>query len=81
MSEIIKKNLSEIIELIKKKEIKSEELAQLYIDEANKSKKLNSFITTCFDNTIKKAKEFDKKFNTETLLPGIPLAVKDLFLH
>jgi len=79
MSEIIKKNLSEIIELIKKKEIKSEELAQLYIDEANKSKKLNSFITTCFDNTIKKAKEFDKKFNTETLLPGIPLAVKDLF--
>tara|TARA_Y100001949_G_scaffold175517_1_gene185497 strand:+ start:1261 stop:2718 length:1458 start_codon:yes stop_codon:yes gene_type:complete len=79
MSEIIKKNLSEIIELIKKKEIKSEELARLYIDEANKSKKLNSFITTCFDNTIKKAKEFDKKFNTETLLPGIPLAVKDLF--
>ncbi len=79
MSEIIKKNLSEIVELIKKKEIKSEELARLYIDEANKSKKLNSFITTCFDNTIKKAKEFDKKFNTETLLPGIPLAVKDLF--
>ena len=42
MSEIIKKNLSEIIELIKKKEIKSEELAQLYIDEANKSKKQSS---------------------------------------
>ena len=78
MSEIIKKNLSEIIELIKK-EIKSEELAQLYIDEANKSKKLNSFITTCFDNTIKKAKEFDKKPNSASLLPGIPLAVKDLF--
>ena len=32
MSEIIKKNLSEIIDLIKKKEIKSEELANLYID-------------------------------------------------
>ncbi len=63
MSEIIKKNLSEIIELIKKKEIKSEELAQIYIDEANKSKKLNSFINTCFDNTIKKAKEFYKKPN------------------
>ena len=79
MSEIIKKNLSEIIELIKKKEIKSEELAQLYIDEVNKSKKLNSFITTCFENTIKKAKEFDKKPNSASLLPGIPLAVKDLF--
>ena len=29
MSEIVKKNLSEIIDLIKKKEIKSEELANL----------------------------------------------------
>ena len=31
MSEIVKKNLSEIIDLIKKKEIKSEELVNLYI--------------------------------------------------
>ena len=58
MSEIIKKNLSEIIDLIKKKEIKSEELANLYIDKVNKSKKLNSYITTCFEHTIQKAKEF-----------------------
>ena len=34
MSEIIKKDLSEIIELIKKKEIKSEELTNLYIDKS-----------------------------------------------
>ena len=79
MSEIIKKNLSEIIDLIKKKEIKSEELVNLYIDKVNKSKKLNSYITTCFDHTIQKSKEFDKKPNFNLLLPGIPLAVKDLF--
>ena len=79
MSEIIKKNLSEIIDLIKKKEIKSEELANLYIDKVNKSKKLNSYITTCFEHTIQKSKEFDKKPNLNTLLPGVPLAVKDLF--
>ena len=79
MSEIIKKNLSEIIDLIKKKEIKSEELANLYIDKANKSKKLNSYITTCFEHTIQKSKEFDKKPNLNSLLPGVPLAVKDLF--
>ena len=42
MSEIIKKDLSEIIELIKKKEIKSEELTNLYIDKVNKKKKINS---------------------------------------
>ena len=79
MSEIIKKNLSEIIDLIKKKEIKSEELANLYIDKVNKSKKLNSYITTCFEHTIQKSKEFDKRPNLNTLLPGVPLAVKDLF--
>ena len=79
MSEIVKKNLSEIIDLIKKKEIKSEELANLYIDNVNKSKKLNSYITTCFEHTIKKSKEFDKKPNLNSLLPGVPLAVKDLF--
>ena len=79
MSEIIKKNLSEIIDLIKKKEIKSEELANLYIDKVNKSKKLNSYITTCFEHTIKRSKEFDKKPNFNSLLPGVPLAVKDLF--
>ena len=79
MSEIIKKNLSEIIDLIKKKEIKSEELANLYIDKVNKSKKLNSYITTCFEHTIQKSKEFDKKPNFNSLLPGVPLAVKDLF--
>ena len=79
MSEIIKKDLSEIIELIKKKEIKSEELANLYIDKVNKSKKLNSYITTCFEHAIQKSKEFDKKPNLNSLLPGVPLAVKDLF--
>ena len=79
MSEIVKKNLSEIIDLIKKKEIKSEELANLYINKVNKSKKLNSYITTCFEHTIKKSKEFDKKPNLNSLLPGVPLAVKDLF--
>ena len=79
MSEIVKKNLSEIIDLIKKKEIKSEELANLYINKVNKSKKLNSYITTCFEHTIQKSKEFDKKPNLNSLLPGVPLAVKDLF--
>ena len=79
MSEVINKNLSEIIDLIKKKEIKSEELTKLYIDRANKSKKLNSYITTCFEYTNQKAKEFDKKPNFNSLLPGVPLAVKDLF--
>ena len=36
MSEVINKNLSEIIDLIKKKEIKSEELTNIYIKRENR---------------------------------------------
>ena len=79
MSEISKKNLTEIVNLIKNKEIKSEEVTQSFITNINNAKKLNSFITNCSEVAIKKAKDFDKKPKLDTLLPGIPIAVKDLF--
>ncbi len=72
-------SLSEIIKLIKSKKISSLELANHFINNIKKAKKLNSFITTCFDQTIKDSKSFDKKQNFDGLLPGIPIAVKDLF--
>jgi aspartyl-tRNA(Asn)/glutamyl-tRNA(Gln) amidotransferase subunit A len=79
MSEISKKNLTEIVALIKKKEIKSEELTQSFIKNINNDKKLNTFITKCTEEALKKAKNFDKNPKLNTLLPGIPIAVKDLF--
>jgi len=79
MSDISKKSLTEIVSLIKKKEIKSEELTQSFIKNIDNSKKLNSFITNCSDKALEQAKNFDKSPNLETLLPGIPIAVKDLF--
>ena len=79
MSDISKKSLSEIVRLIKKKEIKSEELTQSFITNINKGKKLNSFITNCSDEALNKAKNFDKNPKLDKLLPGIPIAVKDLF--
>ena len=79
MMDITKKSLTEIVNLIKKKEIKSEELTQSFIKNINKDKKLNSFITKCLDQALNKAKNFDKKPNLSSLLPGIPIAVKDLF--
>ena len=72
-------SLSEIIKLIKSKKISSLELANHFINNIKKGKKLNSFITTCFDKTIEDSKSFDKKQNFDGLLPGIPIAVKDLF--
>ena len=79
MSELTKKSLTEIANLIKKKEIKSEEVTQSFIKNIEKDKKLNSFITKCSESALKKAKDFDKKPKLNNLLPGIPIAVKDLF--
>ena len=79
MSNLSKKNLTEIVKLIKKKEIKSEELTQSFVKNINNDKKLNAFISKCTEEALKKAKKFDDKPNLSTLLPGVPIAVKDLF--
>ena len=79
MSDISKKSLSELVKLIKKKEIKSEELTQSFIKNINNDNKLNSFITICSEEALKKSKSFDKSPKLDLLLPGIPIAVKDLF--
>ena len=42
MSDISKKSLTEIVRLIKKKEIKSEEVTQSFIKNINNDKKLNT---------------------------------------
>ena len=72
-------SLTEIVKLVKLKKISSLEITNHFIKNIEKGKKLNSFITTCFEETIKNSKAFDSKKNLEGLLPGIPLAVKDLF--
>ena len=79
MNDLNNISLSEIIKLVKSKKISSLELAYHFINNIKKGKKLNSFITTCFDQTINDSKNFDKKQNFDGLLPGIPIAVKDLF--
>ncbi len=72
-------SLSEIVNLIKNKKASSLEVTKHYIKNIEKSKKLNSFITTCFEHSLKNAKDFDSKNNYDGLLSGVPLAVKDLF--
>ncbi len=79
MSDLNKSTLSEIINLIKLKKISSLEITNHFIKNIEKSKNLNCFITTCFEKTIKSAKDFDAKKDFSGLLSGVPLAVKDLF--
>jgi len=79
MSEIIDLKLVDLVQKIKKKELSSKEVTKSFIDRAEKSKKLNTYITDNFKEAIKSAEKFDLKPNFETKLPGIPIAVKDLF--
>jgi aspartyl-tRNA(Asn)/glutamyl-tRNA(Gln) amidotransferase subunit A len=79
MTDLTKNSLNENVNLIKKKEIKSEELTSAYVQNIKKGKKLNSFITECCETAITSAKKFDQKPNFDGLLSGVPLAVKDLF--
>ena len=79
MSDIIDLTLVELVSKIKKKEISSKELTTAYVERCEKSKKLNTYITEDFENVLKKADNFDKDPDFKKKLPGIPIAVKDLF--
>ena len=79
MPDISKFSLAEIVNGIKKKDFTSEEVTKSFIDNSKNSKKLNTYITECFDDALKSAKKFDKEKNYEGLLSGVPIAVKDLF--
>ncbi|MDC3100075.1 Asp-tRNA(Asn)/Glu-tRNA(Gln) amidotransferase subunit GatA [Candidatus Pelagibacter sp.] len=79
MSNITDLKLVELIDKIKKKELSSTEITTAFIERSKKSKKLNAYISENYENAIKKAKIFDQKPDFKKKLPGIPIAVKDLF--
>jgi len=79
MSKISELSLTKIVNGIKKKDFSSEEVTRSFINSSKKSKKLNTYITECFDEALKFSKNFDKKKNYKGLLAGVPIAVKDLF--
>ena len=79
MTDISELTLTKIVKGIKKKEFTSEEVTNSFIKNSQKSKKLNTYITECFDEALKAARNFDKKKDFKGLLSGVPLAVKDLF--
>ena len=61
MSDLNKNSLSEIVNLIKTKKVSSLEVTNHFIKNIEKGKKLNSFITTCFEMSIRQAKDLDAK--------------------
>jgi len=79
MSNIIDLSLTELVSSIKNKKISSFETTTAFVDRSKKSKKLNSYNEDTFEIALKKAKQFDSNPDFNKKLPGIPMAVKDLF--
>jgi len=79
MTNVIDLTLNELANKIKSKEISSTEVTSAYVDRSKSSKKLNTYVEETFEQALKDAKKFDSKPDFEKKLPGIPLAVKDLF--
>ena len=79
MTNVIDLTLNELADKIKSKEISSTEVTSAYVERSKSSKKLNTYIEETFEQALKNANKFDNKPNFEKKLPGIPLAVKDLF--
>ena len=79
MSNITDLKLVDLADKIKKKELSSFEVTNAFIERSKKSKKLNAYISENFENAINSSKIFDQKPDFEKKLPGIPIAVKDLF--
>ena len=79
MSDITLLTLNDLIKNIKEKKISSYEVTKAFVDRSENSKILNTYITEDFSTALNKAKIFDAKPNFDLKLPGIPMAIKDLF--
>ena len=79
MSDITKLSLVDTVNNIKNKSISCEEVTSAYVKRINKSKKLNCYIESDFEQAINKAKSLDNKSDKNKKLFGAPIAVKDLF--
>jgi aspartyl-tRNA(Asn)/glutamyl-tRNA(Gln) amidotransferase subunit A len=74
------KNLGivEIKEKISNKEISSKEITRYYLDQIEKKKDLNVYITIN-DNCIKEAEDYDNGKREVKKLGGVPICIKDVF--
>ena len=79
MANLIDFTLSDLVNKVKSKEISSKEITSAYIDRSKQSKKLNTYVEETFDSALKNSEKFDTNPDFKKKLPGIPLAVKDLF--
>jgi aspartyl-tRNA(Asn)/glutamyl-tRNA(Gln) amidotransferase subunit A len=81
MTDLVKLKISEALELLKSKEISSTDLVKAHIEQMEKCKDLNAYVTDTTISALKLAKESDQNIASGNMrkLEGIPVGVKDLF--
>ncbi len=81
MDNIIKLSVSDALDALKNKKFTATELVKAHINQAQKMKNLNIFITETFDQALELAKISDSNYQSGNArkLEGIPFGVKDLF--
>ncbi len=80
---ILDLSIKEASDKLASKEISALELVQSYINSSEKANKLNIYITKTFDSAIEEAKKSDdrrSKNSSLSVLDGIPIGIKDIFL-
>jgi len=82
MAEMENYTITELREKLLAKELSAKEITQYYLDRIKKyDEELNTYITVCEEEALRKAEEFDNNFEEgkEKKLAGIPISVKDVF--
>jgi aspartyl-tRNA(Asn)/glutamyl-tRNA(Gln) amidotransferase subunit A len=81
MSELTKLTITEATDKLKKRQISSAELVKAHIDQIEKNKHLNAFITETLDEAKSQAEIADNNYKNGQNRPleGIPVGLKDLF--
>lgn len=81
MNDITKLTVCETLDALKSKKFSSVELTKSYLENMEKGRHYNAYITECADKALKQAEMADRNYQSgnNRLLEGIPLGIKDLF--
>ena len=82
MADLTSLSIAELSKGFNNKEFSSTEVTKAYIENMEKGRKYNAFITETAEHALKQAQESDKRIaKGERLsdLDGVPLGIKDLF--
>ena len=82
MNEILKLTMTELIEKLKTRELRSVDVTKACLERIKaRNEKINAYITICEEEALKQAEIADQRLDDGEagLLEGVPLGIKDLF--